>query len=646
MDGNSVRTGSALAETGPPSPVALRTLRIQHEAPRGHDGDIVLVLDPAWLPPPTEDVIVSTIAATEYLACSDPLAASLRHLDTWAADAGVTSLLTVQGASFWPYGRLVLSTWLRETLIWLGILTRIVETRAVGGISCADDVDPEIVDAARMVAIARGLPFEAQHADVAAIPLRRRRGRVARMVARTRRRVSSLPGMPRRLTIMRRRRALRRRMDRLAREGRHPLLVLTQHASQRIELVDGPRSMNVYLGPIIDRLRGTGLEPVEFQVKAAMTDDAAWEAAGDRVLLSDTLTLLADPGDEASAASQAATVADRIQDCRLPFVVNGVDLGPVMAERLADHTRRSLGRHIRGVARARGLLRALSPAGLLLAVEYNRPDWLAAARAEGIPIAAVQHGIIHDRHPGYMHAERTATSVLADRTYVFGRWERELLVDRSIYRQDEVIVSGSPRLDLVTRPSSATVDIRAALGLDDDERLVVISGTWGAIYRRFYLPAALAALIDRPLPGVHLVVKLHPGEPDEGPYRRVIEHAAAARGFASPRVSVVRDIDLYRLLAAADAHIGIHSTVLTEAVAVGTLNLIVDRFEGSDLLGYVAAGVAVPVRTGQDVLSALDDREALLPSERRREAFLRAHFDPGGASRRIADDLSGWLRVD
>ncbi len=104
--------------------------------------------------------------------------------------------------------------------------------------------------------------------------------------------------------------------------------------------------------------------------------------------------------------------------------------------------------------------------------------------------------------------------------------------------------------------------------------MVVVSGTWGPIYRQFHYPIALANLVDRPLPRVHLVVKLHPGERDEGPYRAVIEGVAAAHGFEPPPVTVVQSVDLYRLLRAADAHLGLHSTVLTEAVATGTPNLL------------------------------------------------------------------------
>ena len=70
-------------------------------------------------------------------------------------------------------------------------------------------------------------------------------------------------------------------------------------------------------------------------------------------------------------------------------------------------------------------------------------------------------------------------------------------------------------------------------------------------------------------------------------------------------MTLVQSIDLYQLLAAADAHIGIYSTVLTEAVMTATPNLMFAALATADLLGYVAAGVAVPVRSGADVLAAL-----------------------------------------
>jgi hypothetical protein len=219
-----------------------------------------------------------------------------------------------------------------------------------------------------------------------------------------------------------------------------------------------------------------------------------------------------------------------------------------------------------------------------------------------------------------------------------------VLVEGSIYRDDEVRISGSPRLDLVEAapdPAADAAALRAELGVRPGDRMVVLSGTYGPAYRRFHIPYALDRLLDRAWPNVHLVVKQHPGEKDRGPYEALIQGLARAREFEPPPVTVVQHIDLYRLLRSADAHLGIHSTVLTEAVAAGTHNLLADTLASPDLLGYVEAGVAVPVRDGASFLAALDEPGTITPEARR--AFLARHFREGSASQRLHDDLLAWL---
>jgi hypothetical protein len=278
-----------------------------------------------------------------------------------------------------------------------------------------------------------------------------------------------------------------------------------------------------------------------------------------------------------------------------------------------------------------------------VADEYHRQDWLEAAASVGVPVAAIQHGTINRLHLGYVHPSRPPELRLADRTYVFGRWEGDLLVADSIYRDDEVVVGGSPRLDMYRRRAVDRDTVRAEHGVAPGDRMLVLSGTWGTLYRRFHYPVVLARLFDRPLPRVHLVVKLHPGEPDEGPYRDVIEGVAAAMGFAPPPITVTQHVDLYRLLGAADAHLGINSTVLTEAVLVGCPNLLASGLAGGDLLDYVAAGVALPVEDGAGLLAALDAAAEGAITENARTAFIASHFEPGAATDRIAADLLAWL---
>jgi hypothetical protein len=147
----------------------------------------------------------------------------------------------------------------------------------------------------------------------------------------------------------------------------------------------------------------------------------------------------------------------------------------------------------------------------------------------------------------------------------------------------------------------------------------------------------LERIVGGSLPNVHLVFKLHPGERDDGPYRGLIEGLAGAGGYDAPPVSVLRDVDLLGLLRTADGHLGLHSTVLTDAVAAGTMNLIAMTDAHADILGYVEAGVAIPIRSRPELLAALD--ASVTPVEATRRAFLEQHLRPGPAGPRVAAEI-------
>ncbi len=343
-----------------------------------------------------------------------------------------------------------------------------------------------------------------------------------------------------------------RRFERLQRETEPRLLVVQAHVRQRIDTSSGTRLINPFLGPVMDRLRGTRLDPVEVDIRSEMGDDVAWERlrapASERTLPFDVLAMTGPVITKAEARALAEPTVARIGAGTTPLVIGGIDLGPAIAALAARRSRRLLAESIREIERIRALIRRLRPAGILIADEYHRQDWLAAAAAEGIPVTAIQHGVIHPWHVGYIHRSRPPELRLPKRTYVFGAWERTLLTTASVYHPDEVVVSGSPRLDLVEPSVSDRDAVRRELGVAPDERLVVLSGTWGAMDRRFQYPIALMRLFDRPIPGVHVVVKRHPTERDEGPYQRIFEAAAAAGGHPPQPLTIVQAIDLYALL--------------------------------------------------------------------------------------------------
>ena len=616
----------------------------------------LVVLDTAWTPtaPDADSGLVLLRDVVERIMRErDLIADAATALDDWAEASGIAGLMSHEGVSFWYGARLGHWMWLLDEILWLAVLDRLLgEHPGTRVLELDVGSDPSLVFAARQVAARDGLMTEGAATQVAAdsspiatpaaaAPTRavspgRRRGRLARLLARLR------PPEP-----VRRRRLMAAQIAAVEHDPVRRLLVVQAHARQRVETPSGPRLVNTYLGPVVDRLRHTRLDPFEVDIRSKIDDDAAWARLagpdGSRSLPSDALAFIT-PATKGLGKVAASAMAARVASTPTPLVVSGVDLGPTLSRRISERIAATQARRIEETAQVRSLLRHLHPAAILIADEYHRQDWMAAAMAEGVPVAAIQHGVIYRWHTGYMHRSRPPELRLPDRTYVFGRWERGLLTGSSVYTPDEVVVGGSPRLDLVRPEDADPAAVRAELRVAEGDRLVVLSGTWGSMYRRFHYPIALARLFARPVERIHLVIKLHPSEQDEGPYRRIVEGLATAAGFAPPPITVVRDVDLYRLLAAADAHLGIHSTVLTEAVAIGTPNLLATGLVAADLLGYIDAGVAIPVETTADLSAALELPRAEAMDPARRAAFLEAHFEPGDASGRIANDLLEWLR--
>lgn len=642
-------------------------------------GETVVVLDTTWTAPRGSAAIGIREVAAGLLAERNLYEEATDLIETWAAAADVAPILAVDGASLWDQARPGHWWWLQERLLWIGLVDRLVRERAPARLVLDPGADPGLADAARLIARRDGLALEdrrpaptppdpsgsADPGESPAAPATAARNPQSAVVSRSGPRASppSLRSLPARVLAAIRARTLGRRgrrtgraardkelRRRLAARARLPrVLVLSEHVRQRIGDDRSSREINPYLDPVVDHLAAAGLDWLVLEPRASSGDDATWarlqESGNERLVSGDVLRTFAKAADDPPAEARAAAIAERLAAISTPLVVDGVDLGPELVARLLVASRAALPKRIRSIVRQRRLLDACRPAALVLADEYQRQEWLAAARSRSVPTIAIQHGGMQRWHLGYIQRARHANLTLADHTVVFGDWERRLLLEASVYRPDEVFVGGSPRLDLVEPPVAAARDaVRSELGVARGDRLVVISTTWGDLLRRFHFAVAIARLVAAPLPDTHLVVKLHPSEPDDGLYRRLIDGVADAAGIPRPTVTIVKAIDLYRLLSAADAHVGLYSTVLTEAVVTGTPNFIVGRILPFDLMGYVAAGVATTIRDGKELLDALD-RGAGAASPEARAAFLRDHFEPGPAGPRIAAQIARWIEA-
>ena len=596
----------------------IRFVATAEAAPSPTPGVESIVLDTTWTPLPGERADVRHLRPLllDVLRLHDPLADAMRLVDAWAAKSDVAARLEVDGFSLWYRRRLVYWRGLHDRLIWRWVLGLLGDESPIARLELATDVQ-ELREVAALLATRDGWEFSALPPTPPPATARPRRRLpwpldpiLWRLGLHPAQRTGPATGaMGSNATRIA---ATMEGVRELGREeGR--LLVLTAPATHQAIASDGATSTrDPFLGPVVAALEGTPLEPVLLEVGATLADDRAGTpphpTGRERVLPGWIVDRgFADPADDAVAELAGRQVGARLTEALPPLDADGLDVGQWIVGELREYARAGLAAELRRTARIRRFLAALRPAAVLTINEYSRPEWLVAADREGIPVVAVQHGIIHPLHAGYIVPSRVGLP-LAARTHVFGEYEARLLTESSVYRADELVVSGAPRLDLVPEGLPTDADraaTRARLGVGSGERLLVFSSTNSVPIRSTIIAAAFESILDRAWPGVHLVVKLHPAEAEDGFYPALIDGIARARGFAPPPLTIVKSIDLFELLRAADAHLGVYSTVLTDAVAAGTPNLIITSLAGSDLIGYVRAGVARPIKDGADLLAAV-----------------------------------------
>ena len=326
---------------------------------------LTVVADATWTPPPGESGTPGTTGESgtpstpaqppivfrdivdRVVAVKDVWADAAQQLDAWSEATRVADILTVEGTSYWYQRRQRHAMWLIVRSMHSAILAELVATVRPAGIVCATGLDPDLVDAARAIARRDGLTFRDEGAPPEPPkPARPRRPREPLML-RFHRRLDRLLG--RRPPVderTRRREEVAGQLGRLAHEPGRMLAVLA-HARQSIETPDGVRSMNPYLGPIIERLRATPLDPIEVDLRLSVTD-AGWTATGaaedDRRLPSDVLAVVAPDVHISAEFEEANAIVARLAALDQPLVVDGIDLGRELVGRVVDDARRFPGR--------------------------------------------------------------------------------------------------------------------------------------------------------------------------------------------------------------------------------------------------------------------------------------------------------------
>jgi hypothetical protein len=235
----------------------------------------------------------------------------------------------------------------------------------------------------------------------------------------------------------------------------------------------------------------------------------------------------------------------------------------------------------------RALLFFLAPERALLICYYGRESFIAACKSKGIEVIELQHGAISSAHPMYCFPESYralfSQAPFPDKIAVYGKYWKEILVKDSIFPAESILVIGyylmvadeTGKRDKVslTFPQGKTILLISSQPTVQDELCEYIAFLKSQLSRKQW----------------YLIIKPHPRE-DAEIYSNLLE----------PDFISLSHQSIYGLLACADVHIGVYSTVIYEAVQYTRCNyvLYVDSF-ASYCDEIVDSGIALPIKGDQ-----------------------------------------------
>lgn len=249
------------------------------------------------------------------------------------------------------------------------------------------------------------------------------------------------------------------------------------------------------------------------------------------------------------------------------------------------------GRLWRGVGEL--LIRTARPRALFVLCAYSHQSpLLLAARAHRIPVIELQHGVIHDSHPGYVFGPSFDPRHAPDRLIVFGEHYGQLLDRHSAYFRGRWAVGGHAWLK---RRAETAQSLR---GGDRDEPLVVLFGQNVIAVQQQLCDFALA--LRRACPSqVRILVKPHPAEKSPST-------AYAAATEAGVRLAS-RDDDSYALLSRCRVAVSVFSTIAVEALAFRCSSVVLPSEHWFDELRLLLdAGFVRLASAASDIVSLLD----------------------------------------
>lgn len=304
------------------------------------------------------------------------------------------------------------------------------------------------------------------------------------------------------------------------------------------------------------------------------------------------------------------------------------------------------------------MIKAEKPA---LVISQNEYGWreqsylVTAPKLENIPTLAIQHGVIHPYHPGYMYAKdeispegsvKSPYCPIPDKMAVYGSYHKELLTGVSTYPENSVVVTGSPRYDILSRIDKiySKEEFLSKYKINPNHKIILWATAFHGQNDKENIKDFKA--VFNAIQGVKnttLIVKPHPN--DKKRHIRGIKDNL--RDYKISAIVTPRSSDTYEQLFACDLMITRGSTTGMEAIALNKPVIVLNLTGKQSAIDYVGQGVALGVYKAEDLKPTIekllrDDSEIAKNRERYIENYL--YKIDGKASERVVNVIEEMIK--
>ena len=317
------------------------------------------------------------------------------------------------------------------------------------------------------------------------------------------------------------------------------------------------------------------------------------------------------------------------------LICNNVNLFSIFKPKLKSYFLSEVDSFIgaaRNIEIAKKIIRKYCIDGIITIDENGTSRFLVfGAKLSNIPSLALQHGLIHPMHISYSYSKddlygkgKELECYLADKTAVYGRKFKELLIDNGKYRPERIAVTGQPRTDILfeQKKTYSKRDMFKKLGITINKKLVVFASQPLKDLSESRLTLQAIASCLKNFKDLMLVVKLHPND-NKDFYVNVLEDMKS-------KAIVIKEIDLYGLLYSSDLVLSVSSTVMLEALLMDKPVIQVNLFENYDFFGQLRGKAFLHVKNELELKNAiakcLYDQSTARKLKSIRKSFIRDYY--------------------